>query len=844
MRQIVGALVALCWVTAPVRAALLSDATSVAGDSISRGFNADTGSCNYGDNTSRSWSSGDNHGSSFCSAGSGGTFSAAERLECEKGGHVTIFNDAASGADMVSDFFNQASAIRSNLSSAPGPRLVNILMGHNDACTSTTSRSGNGCGGDRDPNNYCRTTNQAFEREFRRGMDELIQIPSSRIAVYATIRVSQLCNFESKNGCGISFGLPCDTIWGLGSLVLDIFGSGGGICASLTKDCSSQRRIDMYNTLLGYNEVLERVANEYAAIPVGGQSATGAVRASDVAIGYFEGSFYYKFASNDVSCCDCFHPSDAGQSRLADFAWNGLECSTSVQCCGQTSDPLAGATCGITDTWSTYPGGFWAGGVTCGNGVLDPGEQCDDGNAVSGDCCTAACEVVAAGTACASDGNQCTDNMCDGAGACVHPAVTNGTACDDGLFCDGSDTCVGGVCVAESIDPCLSGSECADLCDEVNDTCFDPAGVPCADDAEICTDDVCDGNGSCAHLANTLPCDDGMFCNGVDRCGGGTCSLHTGDPCASLGECANVCDDTSDTCFVVAGTSCGDDGSVCTDDFCNGVGACIHPNNSAPCDDSNVCTAVDVCSGGVCVGGAPVQCGDCRTCDPFAGCGGPICTATPLDTHTPTLTPTVPATPSPVVTATATLVPTATPAPSVTAPPSPTPDLCSPLPRPSCLVAAKSRLLVKNEFDDRRDRLIWKLIGGESTSQADFGDPTSSTAYSLCLYDAGGLFGRLDAVASGARWKALGTRGYKYRDPAEFVDGLQKIKLLGSDRDRTKILWKARGEFMPRLAIGLLPAPITVQMVRGDATLCWESVFAAADVSRNLGDQLKASSSK
>jgi len=42
------------------------------------------------------------------------------------------------------------------------------------------------------------------------------------------------------------------------------------ICASLTVDCSNQRRIDAYNTALGYNEILERVTNEYAAIPVGG----------------------------------------------------------------------------------------------------------------------------------------------------------------------------------------------------------------------------------------------------------------------------------------------------------------------------------------------------------------------------------------------------------------------------------------------------------------------------------------------------------------------------------------------------------------------------------------------
>src|SRR5207247_5563256 len=92
--------------------------------------------------------------------------SHAERLECNKGGDVTIFNDAMSGATMLGDFATQATNIKQHLSSAPSPRYVLVFMGHNDACTGTVDKTGNSCGGDRDPNNYCRTTNAAFEREF------------------------------------------------------------------------------------------------------------------------------------------------------------------------------------------------------------------------------------------------------------------------------------------------------------------------------------------------------------------------------------------------------------------------------------------------------------------------------------------------------------------------------------------------------------------------------------------------------------------------------------------------------------------------------------------------------
>jgi len=33
----------------------------------------------------------------------------------------------------------------------------------------------------------------------------------------------------------------------------------------------------------------------------------------------------------------------------------------------------------------------------CGNGVIDPGEQCDDGNAINGDACEADCTLPGCG---------------------------------------------------------------------------------------------------------------------------------------------------------------------------------------------------------------------------------------------------------------------------------------------------------------------------------------------------------------------------------------------------------------------------------------------------------------
>ncbi len=284
----------------------------------------------------------------------------------------------------------------------------------------------------------------------------------------------------------------------------------------------------------------------------------------------------------------------------------------------------------------------------CGNGLLEPGELCDDGNTVEGDCCSSLCEpatdgtgcddgsycngtdqcqagacalhsgdpcaaggecadscdentdtcLAVSGAACSADANPCTDDVCNGAGACVHPA--NSAACDDGVFCNGIDSCDAGVCSVHTGNPCAANAECADSCDEGVDSCNEPAETPCTDDGNPCTDDFCDGDGGCVHIPNSAPCDDGQWCNGTDTCGGGTCSVHTGSPCAGGEECADACDEAADSCFDPVATPCSSDGNPCTDDVCNGEGDCVHQDNSAPCDDGVFCNGADTCSGGTC----------------------------------------------------------------------------------------------------------------------------------------------------------------------------------------------------------------------------------------------------
>lgn len=91
----------------------------------------------------------------------------------------------------------------------------------------------------------------------------------------------------------------------------------------------------------------------------------------------------------------------------------------------------------------------------CGDGERTGSEQCDDGNTQNGDCCTSACTLAAAGSACSSDGNQCTSDTCDASGVCRHQPAT-GASCDDGNGCTTGDVCVAGTCRGEPLEPWIN----------------------------------------------------------------------------------------------------------------------------------------------------------------------------------------------------------------------------------------------------------------------------------------------------------------------------------------------------------------------------------------------------
>lgn len=174
--------------------------------------------------------------------------------------------------------------------------------------------------------------------------------------------------------------------------------------------------------------------------------------------------------------------------------------------------------------------------TSCGNGVLDPGEECDIGAATGGPgtCCSGICTIMDAGAICrpAVDGCDHAETCAGGTTVCPadgpEPAGTvcraAAGACDVAETCNGTSfSCPADVKVSAGVECRAAASECdvAEICDGTNPAC--PAdeqkapGVACTDDGDACTADQCNGAGLCLH--NDLPdSDSDGVCDEQDAC--------------------------------------------------------------------------------------------------------------------------------------------------------------------------------------------------------------------------------------------------------------------------------------------------------------------------------------
>jgi fibro-slime domain-containing protein len=212
--------------------------------------------------------------------------------------------------------------------------------------------------------------------------------------------------------------------------------------------------------------------------------------------------------------------------------------------------------------------------AVCGDGIVGPGEQCDDGNTVSGDGCSALCQVEP-GYACPTPGKPCVKTW-----VCGNGRIDPGETCDDGNTVSGdgcSSTCQlepgwqcpipATKCIAKQCgDGILAGSE---QCDDGNIVSGDGCSATCQLEpgwacvppptpppASVCHKTVC-GDGIKEGFEQ---CDDGNLIP-YDGCSP-TCTIEP--KCNGLGGCTSVCGDG----LVFPGEQC-DDGNTVNGDGCS-----------------------------------------------------------------------------------------------------------------------------------------------------------------------------------------------------------------------------------------------------------------------------------
>lgn len=291
---------------------------------------------------------------------------------------------------------------------------------------------------------------------------------------------------------------------------------------------------------------------------------------------------------------------------------------------------------------STSGGGSIVFPQDCGNGIVDPKEQCDDKNAVDDDGCKSDCTFTCVATSDAGTDPVCDDgNPCNGAETCNDQHVcAPGTTAPNGTSCGAGNLCLNGECITPNLqcgDGTKSGTEeCDDGNDVDGDGCDSDCKFSCSATRTCPTADACAGTVQCnmtthrcvssgGALTDGTPCpqDANRVCyqGACTACGNGTVStgeecddgnfdpsdgceptcLFSCDPsdstrdCGQSNPCMNngTCDTTSHTCSsitaVANGTACGS-ALICINGTCQ-PSTCHDtvwdPTSAEECDDTN-----------------------------------------------------------------------------------------------------------------------------------------------------------------------------------------------------------------------------------------------------------------
>ena len=173
-------------------------------------------------------------------------------------------------------------------------------------------------------------------------------------------------------------------------------------------------------------------------------------------------------------------------------------------------------------------------GTACG----DQGVEClvDDACDDLGACIDNG--FAAVDTACGdSTDTECSAaNTCDGSGTCLDNHASDGTSCDDGLFCTTMSICTAGSCGSGAGDPCTA----TQMCNDEMDMCLDNCGNGSIEVPEMCDDGLDNSDtepDACRTDCSQARCGDGVT-DSDEMCDDGADNGSASSSCTA--ECARV----------------------------------------------------------------------------------------------------------------------------------------------------------------------------------------------------------------------------------------------------------------------------------------------------------------
>ncbi len=285
----------------------------------------------------------------------------------------------------------------------------------------------------------------------------------------------------------------------------------------------------------------------------------------------------------------------------------------------------------------------------CGNGKLEDGEKCDDGNERSGDGCTADCTSIEDGYSCHEAGYACVPKNCG------NGVMNNNESCDDGidnvdygeglcgLNCQPAHYCGDGL--FEQVDKdngeecddghdtsdqyggctwdCMRSTYCSDgiiqtefeQCDDGNETDGDGCSSTCRVEPNHACKTV-EGKSQCIYvpcgngqLDEMEACDDGNRLSG-DGCSA-SCTLENGFICTTNAAGQSECTSSVGNGIIDAAAreEC-DDGNTVSGDGCSNTG---HEEAGWICPTANAPCIAKACGDGILAGNE--ECDDGNTKD-------------------------------------------------------------------------------------------------------------------------------------------------------------------------------------------------------------------------------------